>query len=257
MQQNKCEMAVVILAAGQGKRMAATYPDKPKVLVEIGGKPFIIWLMDSIKESKIAEKVILVIGHKGGEVKKILGSSYEYVEQLERLGTGHAVSVTEQTLAGVCDNIMILYGDHPFVKPETLRALKNLHISSGAYLSMVTAKPENFEGWRRTFADFGRIIRNEKGEIIRLVEKKDATEDELAVREVNLGMYVFRASWLWPHLRKLERKNVQNEYYLTDLIKMATEEGAHILATNVDPKEGIGFNTPEQVLEAETLLKEL
>ena len=235
--------------------MSAAYPDKPKMLVPIGGKALIVRLLASIKQSKVADRIILVVGHMAKKVKETLGNDYEYIEQLEQLGTGHAVRVTEKLIGGECDNVMVLYGDHPFVKPETLRLLKKTHLMSGGVLTMLTASPKDFEGWRAAFADFGRIIRNERGEIIKLVEKKDATPEELAVKEVNLGMYVFNSTWLWPHLSKLEKKNAQGEYYLTDLIKMATLEGAKLEAITVDPKEGIGFNTPEQVAAAEALLK--
>ena len=256
MQNNvqKCGVAVVVLAAGQGKRMSAAYPDKPKALVEVGGVPFIVRLLSSIEKSKVADRLVLVVGHMAHTIKSRLGDKYEYVEQEERLGTGHAVMITENLLKNGCENVMVLYGDHPYVRPETLAKMKDEHLKGDAAITMLSAKPEDFNGWRATFADFGRIIRNGRNEVARLVEKKDATEEERAIREVNLGMYVFRGRWLWPHLHAIERRNTQNEYYLTDLIKMATSEGAGVHAIPTDPKEGLGFNTPEQVAEAEKLL---
>lgn len=251
--KNKCEMAVVVLAAGQGKRMSAAFPDLPKVLVKIGGKPFIIRLLENIKESKVAERIIIVVGHKSEEIKQTLGAKYEYALQRERLGTGHAVMQTEKLLKSNCDNVLVLYGDHPFVKPETLRSLRNTHLKNAAPITMLTANPVDFEDWRKTFSDFGRVIRDKNGKVIKLVEKKDASAEELAVHEVNLGMYMFRAPWLWEHLTKLEKKNAQNEYYLTDLVKMAAaEEG--VTAITIEPKEGLGFNTPEQLAEGEKLV---
>lgn len=250
----KCEMAVLVLAAGQGKRMSAAHPDKPKVLVPIGGTPFVVRLLASIEESKVADRLILVVGHMAETIKSTLGDKYEYIVQEERLGTGHAVMIAENILKNECTNVMVLYGDHPFVKPETLRRLQSAHLSDKSAVTMLTAIPEDWNDWRATFADFGRIIRNEQGEVARLVEKKDATEEERAIREVNLGMYIFRGDWLWPHLAKLGRNNAQKEYYLTDLIKMATTEGAGVNALSCDPREGIGMNTPEQVAEAEKIL---
>ncbi len=254
-EQKKCELAVVVLAAGAGKRMRAAHPDKPKALVSVGGIPFIVRLLKTVTDSAVADRLIFVVGHLAEAIKNELGDSYEYAEQSERLGTGHAVMMTENLLKNSCANVMALYSDHPFVKPETLKRLKNEHLKNDAAITMLTAAPEDFNGWRAAFADFGRIIRNEKGEVVKLVEKKDATPDELAIREVNLGMYVFRGDWLWPHLAKLETNNAQKEYYLTDLIKMATTEGAGVMALSCDPREGIGMNTPEQVAEAEKLLE--
>lgn len=250
----KCGLAAVVLAAGQGKRMAAAHPEMPKALVEVGGIPFIVRLLKTIKEAAVADRLIFVVGHMAEMIKNKLGDSYEYVLQAERLGTGHAVIVTERLLKNNCDHVMVLYSDHPFVRPGTLKRLRKTHTSGNSAITMLTAAPEDFNGWRATFADFGRVIRGENGKVIKLIEKKDASEAERAIREVNLGMYVFRAAWLWPHLAKLEQNNSQKEYYLTDLIKMATTEGAGVTALSCDPAEGIGLNTPEQVAEAEKLL---
>lgn len=253
----KCEVAVLVLAAGAGKRMSAAHPDKPKVLVPVGGRPFIVRLLTSIEESKVADRLVLVIGHMAETIRAALGDKYEYIVQEERLGTGHAVMAAEKLLKNECASVMVLYGDHPFVKPETLKRLRSEHLSGHSAVTMLTAAPEDWSDWRAAFADFGRIIRNENNEVARLVEKKDATEEERAVREVNLGMYVFKADWLWPHLAKLERNNAQKEYYLTDLIKMATAEGAGVNALSCDPREGLGMNTPEQVAEAEKIINNL
>lgn len=250
----KCEIAVVVLAAGQGKRMATAHPEMPKALVEVGGTPFIVRLIKTIKEAAIADRLILVVGHMAEKIKNKLGNSYEYIEQAERLGTGHAVLVTERLLKNNCGHVMVLYSDHPFVRPETLKRLRKAHTCGNSVITMLTAAPEDFNGWRATFTDFGRIIRGESGKVVKLIEKKDATKAERAIREVNLGMYVFRADWLWPHLAALETNNAQKEYYLTDLIKMATREEAGVTALPCDPAEGIGLNTPEQVMEAEKLL---
>ena len=253
----KCALAVVVLAAGQGKRMAAAHPDKPKVLVPIGGAPFIVHILSSVEKSKVADRLVLVVGHMAEKIKSTLGNKYEYLVQEERLGTGHAVMIAEGLLKSGCENVMVLYGDHPFVKPETLRRLREMHLSGKSAVTMLTAAPKDFNDWRASFYDFGRIVRNEHGEVTRLVEKKDATDEERAIREVNLGMYVFRGDWLWPHLQKLERNNAQKEYYLTDLIKMATTEGAGLTTIPCDPREGVGMNTTEQVAAVEKILKDL
>lgn len=242
---------VVILAAGKGVRMGS---DLPKVLTVLGGKPIIAYLLDSVNASGVCGRPIIVIGFKALLVEKTLGQQYRYITQAQQLGTGHALSMCERVLKGVSDNVLVLYGDHPFVSAETIQRLVRTHEQRGSALTMVTTTVTDFTGWQKTFDDFGRIIRDGSGRVIADVEKKDATGEIRAIREVNIGFYCFQGRWLWEALRALTTNNAANEYYLTDLLAAAIRDGHTIPTISVDPREAFGVNTPEQLIFAEQLL---
>jgi bifunctional UDP-N-acetylglucosamine pyrophosphorylase/glucosamine-1-phosphate N-acetyltransferase len=152
---------------------------------------------------------------------------------------------------------MVLYGDHPHVSAETIRRLWDTHREAGdAVITMGTALLPDFEEWRAGFYDFGRIVRDEAGSIQRIVEKKDATEEELALLEVNPSYLCFSAEWLWKTIHRIKPNNTQGEYYLTDLIGMAIEEGKKIQTVPVPPYEALGANTMEQLMVLEGLIED-
>lgn len=235
---------IVILAAGKGKRMQS---DVPKVLHDLNGKPIISYLVDSVIKTGIDPSPVVVIAKDGEAVRKTLGENFVYVLQDEQLGTGHAVRCTEEVLRGNADAIIVLYGDMPFIKPETIVRLKELHEKSGGAVTMLTVQVPDFVGWRATFYDFGRIVRDAGGRIIKIVEKKDASPEELTIKEVNPSFFCFKASWLWENIKTLSPSNAQREYYLTDLIQKAIDGGEKIASFEVDPAETIGINTPEHL----------
>ena len=275
MKENKIQ--IVILAAGQGKRMGN--PDLPKVLVPLKGKPLIKYLLEAVEKSKVCDKPVIVVGKMAEKVKKELGSNYIYVEQAEqlgtgdavmtahaakgyftfisnpeKLGTGHDVKATESTLRDSAKDIMVLYGDHPLVSAELVQNFAQTHLDSNSVLTMATVRPPDFEGWRSEFKSFGRILRDEAGKIIGMVEKKDANEQQLKIMELWPGYMCFKADWLWENLEKLGTNNAQGEYYLTDLVKIAVDQGHSIASLETTDKEGLGVNTPEQLKTIETLL---
>lgn len=243
---------VVILAAGKGVRMGS---ELPKVLTVLGGKPIITYLLDAVNTSGVCARPTIVIGYKEVLVKATLGQRYRYVQQTQQLGTGHALSMCESVLKGVGDNVLVLYGDHPFVSSETIQKLAHTHEQRGTVLTMVTTTVENFTGWQKTFDDFGRIIRDEFGHVVSDVEKKDSTAEIREIREVNIGFYCFQSHWLWDSLHALTTNNASNEYYLTDLLASAIHGGHTISTISVDPREAFGINTPEQLVFAQELLK--
>ncbi len=236
---------IVILAAGHGKRMGRE--DLPKVLVHLRGQPIISHLLKSLKESGVDNRPVLVIGQKADQVKEALGEGYEYIIQEEQLGTGHALACTKDFLINKVDNIFVLYGDHPFVSALTIKALVSSHRTSGAEITMATVKVSDFEDYRNSFYEFGRIVRNSFSSLEKIVESKDANENELKITEVNPGYYCFKAKWLWNNLAKLNNNNKQQEYYLTDLVGLAVSQGNKINTLEINSFEALGINTPEQL----------
>jgi bifunctional UDP-N-acetylglucosamine pyrophosphorylase / glucosamine-1-phosphate N-acetyltransferase len=185
-----------------------------------------------------------VVGYKAELVKKELGDSVVYVEQKEQLGTGHAVLTAEEA-AGEARNILVLQGDMPFISSGTIKNLLERHFHSAAKITVATTVLPDFNDWRGAFMNFGRIVRR-AGEII-IREYKDATPAEREVKEVNAGAYVFDAEWLWPSLKKIKNENAQGEYYLTDLLQMASVQKASVKTVQIDPREALGANTLEEL----------
>ena len=241
---------IVILAAGHGKRMQS---DVPKVLSLLHGKPLIHHLLENVKKSGVCENPVFVVGQKREQIIASLGTEHTYAIQEEQLGTGHAVLSSASFLEGKEGNIMILYGDMPHLSSETIQALAETQEKSNTVMTMATVQVSDFNEWRAGFFDFSRVIRDENGKIIRTVEKKDATEDELKITEVNPCYLCVKNDWIWDHLRNLKNSNTQKEYYLTDLIKIAVDEGIPIASISIDPKEAMGVNTKEHLKVLEEL----
>lgn len=243
---------VVILAAGKGKRIGAGLP---KVLRDVGGKTMVERVVESVLSSGVTERPVVVIGYGTEIIKKYLGAKCSYVLQTEQLGTAHAVACTKDYLSGA-ENILVVYGDTPFLRPETLSNLLSVHKKNGAVLSMATVKLADFKDWRGHFYDFGRIVRNFAGEVAAIIEKKDATPEQLQITEVNPAFFCFEAGWLWENLKKLNCNNAQGEFYLTDLVSLAMSQNKKIETFVIDnPAEAVGVNTPEQLELAKTLIE--
>ncbi len=237
------DLAVVVLAAGQGTRMKSK---TPKVLHRLAGKPMVCHVLDAVSVLD-PSKVVLVIGHEGEQVRRALERSLEFVEQTEQMGTGHAVLRARPLLEGMADHILVLYGDTPLLRGDTLQGLVDLHYRSGATITMLVAQAEDPRG-------YGRIIRVD-GEIRGIVEEQAATEEQKLLREINSGVYCFDAAWLWGHLPEVPL-NEKGEYYLTDLIALAPAEGRVVRAFAVeDPDDAMGVNDRVQLAEAESLLQ--
>ena len=242
---------IIILAAGHGKRMQS---DIPKVLSPLRGKPLVHHLLEHVLESGVSTSPVFVVGQKREQVMASLGDKYRYAFQTEQLGTGHAVLSAESILKDSGNNIMVLYGDMPHLSAATIRALADMQATSGSVMTMATVQVPDFNEWRAGFFDFSRVVRNEDGTILHTVEKKDSTEDELKITEVNPCYLCISNDWLWEHLRKLKNANSQGEYYLTDLIGMAVAENAKISSISIDPKEALGVNTKENLEILENIL---
>jgi len=228
----------------------------PKVLMPLAGKPMITYLLDAVKRSRICDKPVMVVGYGAQLVREALGDRCDYVVQAQQLGTGHAVSQARSLIEGKVDSVFVLYGDHPLLQPQTLARAVEEHRQGGNVLTLLTSQADEFIGEHAPLYEFSRIVRNAQGKMTRVVEMKDALPEQLSIREVSLAMSCFKSSWLWPHLEQLQNNNKQKEYYLTDLIRIAIDEGQEITTLPVDPGECIGINSPEHLAIAEKLLKE-
>ncbi len=243
---------VVILAAGKGTRMKS---DLPKPLIKVLGESMIERLVRSVKESGVDETPVVVVGAwSEGMFRNVLKGEVEYAVQDEQLGTGHALRCAKEVIDGV-DRVVVLYGDHPFIRPEVIQRLVGIQNEHPDSVAMLTAKVPNFEENFSTFVRWGRILRNDEGRVIAIREAKDATADELAVMEVNPAIFAFPARWAWERLENLKNTNASGEYYLTDLIGVAMSEGVPIVTADADPMDVVGINSPEELAKAEEMMR--
>jgi bifunctional UDP-N-acetylglucosamine pyrophosphorylase/glucosamine-1-phosphate N-acetyltransferase len=235
---------VVILAAGQGTRMKSRLP---KMLHPLGGKPIITHGVETAAEVGQRPPVV-VIGHGAEAVSQAIGAAARFVVQEEQLGTGHAVLQTRSLLEGQSDFVIVMYGDMPLLRPETLGLLLAMQHDHAGPISMTSVMAADARG-------FGRVVRDERGNVTAIVEAAAATPDQLAIREVNVGLYCFRAEWLWSHLPAL-KVTPKGEYYITDLVEIAAREGATIQAlVMTDPDQALGINNRAHLAEAEAALR--
>jgi len=242
---------IVVLAAGKGKRMNNSIP---KPLIEIAGRPMIEHLVDSVIDSGIDTHPIVVIAPDNIEdFRDVLGDKCEYVTQQDQLGTSDAVKSAENAFSDA-DCVMVFYGDHPFLTAEKMQELLDAHKKSDAVITMVTTTVRGFEGNFAGLERWGRIIRDEIHRVVAIREAKDATSEELEIREINPALFAFDKQWLVDHLPQISNKNASGEYYLTDLIEMAIEQGEEIATISAEPLEVIGINTQEELETAEQFM---
>ena len=238
------KFSALILAAGEGKRMKS---NKSKVVHKVCGKEMINRVLDSALGAG-CEKAQIVIGHCADMVKEATDGRATYAYQYEQKGTGHAVMQARDFL-GECEHICVLTGDTPLITGKTLSLAMENHLSSGSDVTVLTAIFENPYG-------YGRIIRKEDDNVLKIVEHKDANESELAVCEINSGMYFFKAESLIKALDKITDNNAQGEYYLTDAIEIICREGGKAGAFIVEnPDEIMGVNDRVQLACAEKILR--
>jgi bifunctional UDP-N-acetylglucosamine pyrophosphorylase / glucosamine-1-phosphate N-acetyltransferase len=235
----------IVLAAGKGKRMKSKLY---KVLHPVCGKPMVGHVVDTLHRID-ASRIIVVVGHGAEAVQAYLGDRAEYALQQPQLGTGHAVLQAKDLLAEEDGITLVLYGDTPLVKEETLRRMMDMHQESGAAATILTAELEEPFG-------YGRVIRNELGGVARIVEQKDCTEEEAKVKEINTGTYCFSNRKLFEALSKVTNNNAQQEYYLTDVIGIFTAQQEIVKAYCTDDiTESTGVNDRVALSEAEQQLR--
>jgi bifunctional UDP-N-acetylglucosamine pyrophosphorylase/glucosamine-1-phosphate N-acetyltransferase len=248
-------LAAVVLAAGEGTRMRSS---TPKVLHPLCGRPMLLHLLDSLVALPL-DRVVVVVGHAAERVTKTLQEQLatempiEFVEQRVQRGTGDAASVGLTAFPDDVDgehDVVIIPGDLPLLRPETIAELARRHRSSEAAATLLTALLEDPTG-------YGRVIRDAQGRIERIVEQTDATPEELELREVNPSIYCFRRGMLAPALRRLSPENAQGEYYLTDAIGVLRQAGHQVIGLPADDAaETLGVNDRVQLATAERLLRE-
>lgn len=244
----------VILAAGKGKRMGPS--DRPKVLHEILGRPMLSYVLEAVAASGVDGKPVVIVGHLADHVMDVCGDACEYATQTELKGTGDAVARARPLLEGDADDVMVLVGDQPFVSASTVRRVADMHLATGATLTLGTVTVPDFEDWRQPFADFGRILRGADGALVGIREVKDATPEQRDIKEINPSLYCFKAEWLWKGLESLTTDNVQGELYVTDLLAKAIADGEKVTTVSVPPEEALGVNTLEQLAIAEARMQE-
>ncbi len=227
----------IIMAAGKGTRMNSK---KSKLVHKIYGKELVKRVVE-LAEKIGSEEIVTIVGHLREQVQDVLGDSVKYAYQDELLGTGHAVMQAKKYLEGKKGKVVILYGDVPIIRPDTLRNLINKSIKNKEYATLLTAKYENPTG-------YGRIIRDEGGNIKAIIEEKDADPLQKEIKEINSGIYCFDIEELLNALTKVTNDNSQGEYYLTDVIKIMNEEGLKTGAVIVeDNTEILGVNDRSQL----------
>jgi len=235
------ELRVVVLAAGKGTRMNS---DLPKVLHKLQSKPLIDYVIDE-SELLNPKEIILVVGFKKESVIKHTESriNLKYATQIEQLGTGHAVLQTNELLKNRKGHILILYGDVPNIKASTLQPIVNDHISNNRDLTLITAEIDDPTG-------YGRIIRDKNGNLLKIVEEKDCSDDEKKIKEWNPGIYIFKIPEVFKILNNIKTNNASKEYYLTDAIGLAQQSNMQIKAIKIENSdEVIGVNTADQLKE--------
>jgi bifunctional UDP-N-acetylglucosamine pyrophosphorylase/glucosamine-1-phosphate N-acetyltransferase len=236
------KLATVVLAAGEGTRMKSRLS---KVLHPLAGQPVAQYALDIARELR-AERTVFVIGKNGDDIRQALGErGIEYVYQAERLGTGHAAMQARTVLQGHADLVLVYYADMPLLRPESLRKLVENQAQGRTALTLLTLVHDDPMG-------FGRIVRASDGRVLAVVEEKVATPEQLAIRELNCGIYCFDAEWLWSHIDDIPLNPVAHEYYLTDMVGIAVADSKRVEAiASHDPDEMIGINTRIHLTQAE------
>lgn len=238
-------VSAVILAAGKGKRMKS---DVPKVLHKVAGAPLVSHVIDAAREAGIRE-IVVVVGEKTENLQEILGDGCRYVLQEKPLGTGDAVQRALPALTEDTREVVILCGDTPLLRGATIRKLVEERRAASAVVAVLTSIVDDPSG-------YGRILRDEKGMVVGIIEESDATPEQRLIREINTGTYVFLKEALEATLARLCPENQQGEYYLTDCIGFLKEAQKRICAVSAPIEETAGVNTRRDLVFAEKILRE-
>ncbi len=237
----------IILAAGKGKRL--NNESVPKVMLKIGKKPMIEYCVETIENLGV-ERIIVVVGYKKKMVMDYLGDRVEYVNQKKQLGTGHAALQARNVLKNFDGYVLISYGDMPFVTKRMFLSLLNRCKKKRLAGCILTVDI------KKNPPEWGRIVRDDQGDVLKIVEDKDATPEEKKISELNTGIYCFKSKDLFKCLEKVNNKNVQGEYYLPDVMEIMSKAGLKIdTVTTRDLRNIIGVNRPSELVRARAVTR--
>lgn len=241
-------LSAIILAAGKGTRMKS---DLPKVVFPIGGRPMVCAVVDACLAAGV-QRIVAIVGYKQEEVRAALKDyNVEFAVQTEQLGTGHAVMSASDHFAGSRegDTSLVLCGDGPLIRPATIKQMLDRHNASSAAATLATAVIDDPTG-------YGRIDRDAHGNFRAIVEHKNCTKDQLAIREVNPSYYCFNVTKLFTTLREVKRNPVSNEYYITDVPELMLAKGQRVEVIGAVPPEDIySINTPEDLAHVDSIFR--
>lgn len=240
------EIKAIVLAAGKGTRLQTEGITLPKVMRQAAGRPLLAYVLDALSFLP-KENIILVVGYHREDVEAAY-PDYPAALQAEQLGTGHAVQCAAPRLEGFTGSVLVCCGDMPLMKKETYESLCRTHAADGNVCTILSGVSEEE-------LPYGRVIRGADGSFARIVEDKDCTPEEKAVRELNAGVYLFRAPELFEALGHLRCDNAQGEYYLTDVPAWLLSHGGKVgVCPTCTPEEMLGVNTPAQLAQVEQTL---
>ncbi len=237
----------IILAAGKGTRMGG---DLPKVVHEVAGEPMVRHVVRACRQAGVS-RCVVVVGYKAELVREALADEPDcvFVEQTQQLGTGHAAQMAAPLFEGVAVDVFVLAGDGPLIQGKTLARVLEMHRRSHAMATLATAVLDDATG-------YGRIVRNADGSFQAIVEQKDATPEQLAIREVNPSYYCFRSDALFASLADVRNDNAQGEYYITDVPGLLKRQGRTVTVVEaVPPADVLSINTPEQLAQVDAILR--
>jgi bifunctional UDP-N-acetylglucosamine pyrophosphorylase/glucosamine-1-phosphate N-acetyltransferase len=242
------QFAIVIMAAGKGTRLKSK---RPKVLHEVGGKPLLRHVIDAARQIVPPEDIYVIVGHEAAKVKAMVAAlGVQFVEQTEQRGTGHAIQTARQAVQGY-EDVIVLSGDVPLIRPETIRKVRDFHLEREAGMTILTAVPENLHG-------YGRVIRKSSSsdEVREIVEPKALTPELAQAREINSGIYAFSSKPLFAHIDSLGTENAHGEFYLTDMASILAAAGERVVALQAeDPDEVLGANTIAEMMGIDAKLR--
>lgn len=227
--------------------------DLPKVLVPLVGKPLVEYLLDTVETVEGLEKPIVVVGYERDQVMKTIGDRAVFAVQEEQLGTGHAVGCAMDQVTS--DDIVVMYGDMPFISKADIESLIQKHKRDEGVLTMVTVTMKDYEGDRKNLEKYGRVIRKD-GKVVETIEYKDADEAVRAITEVTPSYFVINTEWFKKALVKIGSDNAAGEYYLPDIVKIAIEEGKEVSTVQLPYTSVLGANTRLELAVLERVLGE-